>query len=554
MTQLEPHVPTAALPSWLQHAFAERGFTTLTPIQQAVLCADADHRDLRMASATGSGKTVAMGLALAKCVEDAVQTSDAPSDTRAASPAVLVIAPTRELAAQLETELRWLYQPVNADVALVRGGGSYPQEIRSLRNQPTVVVGTPGRLMDHLERGTLNLGRVAAAVLDEADQLLDLGFRRELDTLLGSCPPERRTLLVSATFGRAVQKLADTHQKSALWVQGTPIDKPCAGIDHVAHVVPRGVHQAALINVLLNAEDGRTLVFVDRRVQAAETAEMLSSRGFDVAALSGDMAPAERVRTLERFRKGRLRVLVATDVAARGLDVDDVRTVVHAFPPRDPEALIHRSGRTGRAGQSGTSVHLVEPRDRTKLRRLFRSARIEPRWVTVPSANDVHQRLDERLSARLTERLANTSTPRAQAVAQQLLENEAPEVVVAHLVDCLLEQSTRAEEIPKELPRQREAAKSHTSGFTAFEVNWGSGEGATPQRLLAMVCRRGGIEKADVGSIRVSKRSSRVDVAAPVAARFARACARPDRRDRHVRIRATRPERRSRKKAPAGMH
>ena len=318
-------------------ALRDKGFERLTPVQEAVLEPELDGRDLRISSQTGSGKTVAIGLAVRGIVADATEPG----------PRVIVITPVRELARQVEEELRWLYAPVGARVISVTGGSGYRDELRALRTRPAVVVGTPGRLRDHLERKSLDAARVAAVVLDEADRMLDMGFREEVEAILSATPEGRRTHLVSATFPREVKALADRFQNDPAIIQGTPLGAANQDIEHIIHLVQPDERLHALVNLLLLTPGAHTLIFARTRADVAEIADHLGEAGFVIGMLSGEMEQAERNRALAAFKAGRLDALVATDVAARGIDVVDIARVIHAEPPGDADAYTHRSGPMG---------------------------------------------------------------------------------------------------------------------------------------------------------------------------------------------------------------
>ena len=332
-------------PLGLADVLRARGFEQLTPIQAAVLDPANDGRDLRISSQTGSGKTVAIGFVLAPSVEGHVAVRN-----EEARPQALLVAPTRELASQLARELGWLYKGWKKGVVGVTGGASYDDELRQLRRGPAVVVGTPGRLLDHLRRGSLKLDTLGTLVLDEADEMLDMGFEEELDAILAFAPAERRSHLVSATFGPRVMRIADRLQRDAVSLHGTPLGAANSDIDHVVMLVEPARRADALVNVLLRHPEDKTLVFVRTRIDTQELASVLSGAGFAARALSGEMTHRERTKTFDEFRSGTVRVLVATDVAARGLDVSDIARVVQVDPPENADVFTHRGGRTGRAG------------------------------------------------------------------------------------------------------------------------------------------------------------------------------------------------------------
>jgi ATP-dependent RNA helicase DeaD len=416
----------ASVPASLQPALRRRGFSSLTAVQAAVLAADDGSRDLRLSSQTGSGKTVAIGLALARGVLPLAGNR----------PTTLVIAPTRELAAQVREELAWLFADFSGvRIGVVTGGTNISRERQQLQRGATVLVGTPGRLLDHVRNGALDLSAVRQLVLDEADQMLDLGFKDELDAILAELPPSRRTHLVSATFPQAVKALADRFQKNALLVAGTPVGQTHADIEHVAMKVGAREHYAVLVNLLLLAGLERTLVFVRTREDTSALADKLAGDGFLALPIHGDLAQAQRTRTLQAFRRGSIHTLIATDVAARGLDITDVTTVVHFDPPIDAETYVHRSGRTGRAGQKGRSYMLVVKSRANFVQRLYREARVNPRWEACPGAEEVRGVQLQRAGERAMAILADASPgPDQRAIAARLLEGRDAETVVAALL------------------------------------------------------------------------------------------------------------------------
>jgi ATP-dependent RNA helicase DeaD len=283
----------------------------------------------------------------------AVVSDDAWNPRQPNGPDALVITPTRELAGQVQDELGWLFAGVRGiDATCVTGGTNIGAERRALARNPRIVVGTPGRLLDHIRNGALDVTRVMQLVLDEADQMLDMGFRDELEAILESMPDTRNTHLVSATFPPAVRRLTERYQRDPIHVEGSALGTANTDIEHVGHLIHGNDRYAAIVNLLLLAESQRTLIFVNTRIECATLAEKLAGDGFSALPLSGELAQAQRTRTLSAFRAGTVTVLVATDVAARGLDVPDVATILHAGLPIDGEVYTHRSGRTGRAGQT----------------------------------------------------------------------------------------------------------------------------------------------------------------------------------------------------------
>lgn len=414
----------------LLESLSRRGIEELTPVQSKVLEPQLRDSDLRITSQTGSGKTVAIGFTLRECLEANLSVSP-----RERLPCVLIVVPTRELAKQVRDELGWLYAPYGLRLACVTGGASYSEERRSLAMAPSIVVGTPGRLVDHIKRGSVNTSALHTVVLDEADRMLDLGFAEDLETIFTACGSRKRTHLVSATLAPEVLKLATKFQSNPRTVQGTRPGETHADIEHLVHLVPSHRRIDALINVLLAQPDERTLVFVRTRAEVAGIAEELQGAGFRVAALSGDMEQPARDRALLAFREDRVRVLVATDVAARGIDIQGMTRVIHLEPPTDPDSYTHRSGRTGRAGQKGASILFVAPERQQFARRILAQAQVRAKLMPLPDLESLRRAADERTRVRLADALEKSALePRRQWIAEQLLLEQDPVRVVAMLI------------------------------------------------------------------------------------------------------------------------
>jgi ATP-dependent RNA helicase DeaD len=557
----------AVLGPGLASALAKKGYTELTAIQEAILAPELHGRDLRITSQTGSGKTVALGFAL----REQVVGDCSATDKGIARPRALVVTPTRELARQVEEELGWLYAPLGLLIITTTGGASARDERRALARGPAVVVATPGRLLDHLTRGSIDTSQVAAVVLDEADRMLDLGFRDDLKAILAHAPVGHRTHLMSATFPREVRALADSVQEDAVHVEGTRLGAANVDIDHRIHLVDSHERVNAIINLLLATPDAQTLVFGRTRADVAKFARELSQAKFSVGSLSGEMDQTARNRALAAFRKGDLRVLVATDVAARGIDVQDIAYVIHAEPPTDPDSYTHRSGRTGRAGKKGTSSVLVTLAGLRQAKSLLDRAHVSYRIEPIPSADEIRKGMDERLVTELSASDANGEPAVAidgptRALAERLATDPNVAQILARLLFRLRStgptepRALRRIVPPPDRPRDAPAArpwaphaKASASGpgparapsrnedrarlWVPFQISWGSEHGADARRLMAIVCRRGNIRGSDVGAIRVGARSSTVEVAASVAQAFGEAALAPDPRDPRVRIR-----------------
>jgi len=539
-TQLQDRVGPA-----LARALEQKGYLTLTPVQEAVLAPELAGRDVRLSSQTGSGKTVAIGLLLRETVERHAAREEDRSPPRA-----LIVTPTRELAKQVELELTWLLAPYSVRVVSLTGGASYRDERRALAASPGVVVGTPGRLLDHLEKGALDPSGLECVVLDEADRMLDLGFRDDILAIFARAPSGRRTHLVSATFPREVQALADSVQEEPREVFGTPLGAANLDIEHVVHLVEARERFDSLVNLLLAHPDEQMLVFARTRADVAGITSELLQAGFVVSSLSGEMEQAERNRALAAFRTGRYRALIATDVAARGIDVAGISRVVHYEPPADRDSYTHRSGRTGRAGRKGTSSVLVTPAGLARTLSLLSRLGIEPRFEPVPGPAEIRELAGARSFDDLVADDAEDAAgfePSTWSLAKRLAAHPTVARVIARL---LVRSGQLGPTKPRELhpPEPRGFGKkgpragsrdsrTSTQDWVSFEVSFGAKHGADARRLLALSCRRGRIRGAEVGAIRIFPEHSLLDVDAKVAEDFAERAMRPDPREPHVRFR-----------------
>jgi ATP-dependent RNA helicase DeaD len=373
----EPGFDQLGLPPGLLAAVRSAGFVTPTPIQAAAIPALLRGRDVVGLAPTGTGKTAAFALPILAEVR--------PDDRQVQA---LVLTPTRELALQVATAIERLADD-GVRVAAIYGGAPIGPQVGALRRGCQIVVGTPGRIIDHQGRGTLDLGAVSTVVLDEADEMLRMGFAEDIDLILTALPATRRTALFSATMPPAIRAIAARHLNHPLDVR---VDAPTMAASSVTQqyaVVPAPERTPALVRVLSTRDSGATIVFVRTRAGCQELGAELAAQGIAAAAISGDIAQAERERIIERLRDGRLSVLVATDVAARGLDVDRIDHVVNVGVPNDAESYVHRIGRTGRAGRSGLALTLVTPREIGRIRTIERVTGVRMTEVVPPSAADV---------------------------------------------------------------------------------------------------------------------------------------------------------------------
>ena len=513
----------------LGDAIAARGYSAPTSVQAAVLEDEALGRDLIVSAQTGSGKTVAFGLAMAP---ELLAESGTVRPT--ATPLALVIAPTRELAMQVSRELTWLYEPTGARVVTCVGGMDPMRERRALNHGAHIVVGTPGRLRDHLERGALDLTGLAVAVLDEADEMLDMGFREDLEELLDATPEGRRTLLFSATMPKPIVALARRYQGNALRISTADADRGHGDIAYQAMAIAPADIENAVVNLLRFHEAETAILFCATRDNVRHLHSSLTERGFAAVALSGEHSQNERNHALQALRDRRARVCVATDVAARGIDLPGLSLVIHVEVPRDAETLQHRSGRTGRAGQKGTAILLVPYPRRRRVEGMLRGARIPAEWLSPPTADEIRKADNARLLTALLVPVEPSDADRALAV-QLLAERSAEEIALA-LVQAHRTRLPNPEDL---LPGEASAPQGPRAGFESsawFRINVGRHHNADPRWLLPLLCRRGHVSRSEIGAIRIMGNESRFEVPSAIAARFLAAVRRTATEDDGVEI------------------
>jgi ATP-dependent RNA helicase RhlE len=345
---------TLGLSEALLHAVTSQGYTAPTPIQAQAIPAILAGRDLLGAAQTGTGKTAAFTLPLLQRLLD-----DTVADNRRRKPRVLVLVPTRELAAQVADSIRTYGRHVPIRTATVFGGAGMHPQIEALRRGVDMIVATPGRLMDHIERRTVDLSGIQYLVLDEADRMLDMGFIRDIRKIIGMLPAARQNLLFSATFSEDIRALANNLLHDPISIEVAPRNSATEQVTHRVYHVDKGNKRALLAHLIRNGNWGQTLVFTRTKHGADRLARQLGTGGLSIAVIHGNKSQSIRTRALSDFKRNRVQILVATDIAARGLDIDALPHVVNYELPNVPEDYVHRIGRTGRAGYTGEAVSLV---------------------------------------------------------------------------------------------------------------------------------------------------------------------------------------------------
>lgn len=510
---------TTMIPT-LANALAKQGYTDLTPVQEAVTDPALEGQDLLVSAQTGSGKTVGFGLAIGPTI-----LAEDGTFGPAGRPLALIIAPTRELALQVKRELQWLYAGAGVTMASCVGGMDMRDERRALDRGAHVVVATPGRLKDHIMRGSLDMSDIRAIVLDEADEMLDLGFREDLEYILSEAPDNRRTLMFSATVPPMIAKLAKSYQRDAVRVATTAKESQHADIEYRALSVANHDMDAAVINVLRFYDAPNAIVFCNTRASVTRLTTRLSNRGFSVVALSGELTQSERSNALQAMRDGRARVCVATDVAARGIDLPNLELVIHAELPTNAETLLHRSGRTGRAGRKGISAMIVPAKMKRRAQNLLTWGKLQATWALPPTAEEVTARDEERL---LTDPVWSMDfSENEQDFASRLLATHAPEKIAAAYLRLYAGKQSAPEDLsdykdgPAAATKER-APREHKSFGPSrwFSVDVGREGKAEARWLLPMICKAGGITKNEIGAIRIQPNETYIEISEPAVAGF----------------------------------
>lgn len=506
---------------------ASLGYEEPTPIQREAIPQLLEGRDLLGLAATGTGKTAAFALPLLQLIECGGQT-----------PSALVLAPTRELAVQVAQAIHRYGKDVGVQVLPMYGGQSFQQQLKVLKRGVDVVVATPGRALDHLRRGTLRLQGLKVLVLDEADEMLDMGFAEDIEAILAEAPANRQTVLFSATLAPRIEAIARKHLRDPVEVRIAAEGETEDGLPLVrqtAYLVRRPHKLAALGRILdLEAPDA-ALIFCRTRNEVDELVEALNGRGYRSEALHGGMSQEERDRVMKKLRSETVDLVVATDVAARGLDVSHLTHVVNFDVPSAPKSYVHRIGRVGRAGREGVAITLAEPREHVLLRNIEQVTKQKITIASVPTVADLRARRMELTRAAVRESIMEGGLEHFRVVVEALSDEFDLYDIALGAVKMGHESTvTGAEdddqEIPEEKPFREKGrgesgpaggtrGKARLSGATRIFVGAGRGAGIRPQDLVGAIVGEAGISPHQVGTIQISERFSLVEIQSEVAQR-----------------------------------
>ncbi len=515
-------------------ALDDVGYESPSPIQAQTIPLLLAGRDVLGQAQTGTGKTAAFALPLLSNIDLAQK-----------DPQILVLAPTRELAIQVaEAFQKYAAHMKGFHVLPIYGGQEYRGQIRSLERGVHVVVGTPGRVMDHMRRGTLKLKNLKALVLDEADEMLRMGFIDDVEWILEQTPPKRQIALFSATMPDAVRRIANQHLNEPEHIT-IKVKTTTADTIRQRYWPVSGVHKLDALTRILEAEDfDAMIIFVRTKIATVELAEKLEARGYSAAALNGDIQQNQRERTIEQLKNGKLDILIATDVAARGLDVERISHVLNYDIPNDTESYVHRIGRTGRAGRKGDAILFVAPREKRLLNAIEKATRQKIEMMELPSTENINDQRVARFKQRITDTLATEELGFFyQIIEQYQQEHNVPALEIAAALAQLLQGDTPfflqnkpmkpAKPFDDKPPRDRERGRDRDRGqsrdrkreprtysdepkpgMESYRIEVGNNHNVKPGNIVGAIANEAGIDSQNIGRIKIADDYSIVDLPA----------------------------------------
>lgn len=497
-------------------AVEKLGFTEATPIQEQAIPKMILGLDLIGQAQTGTGKTFAFGIPMVE-----------KTDTSLRQTQGLILTPTRELTNQVYKEIIKLvkFYP-ELRVTTIVGGESYEKQFKELDRKPHIIVATPGRIIDHIDRGTVDLSHITTLTLDEADEMLKMGFQDDIERILQTTPETRQTVLFSATMPAFIKKIAKNYQKNPELIK---IEAKSLTVDRIsqAYFLVKEKEKQSLLERLLDFENPSTaIIFVNTKAGADRITESLQKAGFTADALHGDLKQSQRTYVMNRFRSKQLSILVATDVAARGLDVDDVEIIVNYDLPQQDEIYVHRIGRTGRAGKKGKAFTFVTPLKRRMLAMLAHYTKADIKRLEVPTADDVYKEQLKTFKHKIKTELANEYPNHLEAIKELLVDEGSKDQLLNYLLDSMLPSKKTYETIeiiPEKAPRRSQGERGNDKGrrdskssrvgspargsgqYVDFTLNIGKTDGLTPPTLFKFMEKEYGIFSKNIGDIRHNK-------------------------------------------------
>lgn len=491
-------------------ALSEKGFSEPTDIQRECIPLLLENKlDVIGQARTGTGKTAAFALPILETIDEKDKSTQA-----------LILAPTRELAMQVASEIDSLKGKREISVDAIYGGTSYENQFKKLKKGLQIVVGTPGRIQDHLDRGTLNISKISFAVLDEADEMLDMGFVEDIEKILANSPKDKRMLLFSATMPDPILRLAENFMRDYTVVRIKKQESEEVLTEQYYYDLRESDKMEALCRIIDYSDDFYGIVFCKTKVQCEEIGRKLSERGYNAEALHGDLSQKQREIILQNLRDHKIKILVATDVAARGIDVQELTHVINFTIPQDPEVYIHRIGRTGRAGKKGTAITFVTPSEARKFGFIKRISRMSIEKGTLPSSNDIILKKKERILDKVRASFKEQALE-YEEIAANLLEEEDSFVVVKALLKLLYKNeldksqyhTIRSLEKPQDKKKKAKDDKAiDDCGTTRLFIAMGRKDGLTKRLLANMLIERCRVRDEDIQNIEVMDEFSFINV------------------------------------------
>ena len=511
-------------------ALREKGFEEPTEIQRrAIPLLLKEGTEIVGQAQTGTGKTAAFALPILETVSQNGKVQ------------ALILVPTRELASQVSEEMSSLRGARHLDIAPIYGGASMVQQLKRLKRGTEIVVGTPGRVLDHIRRGSLDLNELEFLVLDEADEMLDMGFIDDIEAVLRAVPDKRRMLLFSATMPPAIMKLAEGFMKNPEIIRTQKKDTAAISTDQIYYEVREADKLEALTRIIDREPDFYGVVFCRTKLQCDEIGQKLHDRGYDAASLHGDLSQREREQILRRMKEHQLSILVATDVAARGLDIQDLTHVINYTIPQDPEIYIHRVGRTGRAGKNGTAITFITPSESRKFAYIRKAARSDIRKEEIPRAEEIIEKKKERIKESILDILEGEAKPEYMELAESVLAGRDSTEAFALLLSSIYKNeldASRYKEIsvaPQKAKREktrrdkREESRNRErydrvkspsmdeGGKTRLFIARGRKDGLTKGMLINILIDQTGVRDEDISDIEINDTSAFVSAPFSVA-------------------------------------
>lgn len=471
----------------------KKGFESPTPIQEkcipALLKGD---RDIIAQAQTGTGKTAAFGIPILERISE-----------KSRNVQVLILAPTRELAIQVAEEINSLKGRKKISVIPIYGGQSITLQLRQLKKGVDIVVGTPGRVLDHLKRGTLKIGHISYLVLDEADEMLNMGFLEEVGAILEQTPDDKRTMLFSATIPNDILRIAKKYMPDYDVIKVKTAQMTVSAVDQIYFEVKKDDKFETLCRIIDIEDEFYGLVFCKTKVDVDTVSHQLQERGYDADALHGDMSQNARERILAKFKKKSITILVATDVAARGLDVNDLTHVINYALPHDPESYVHRIGRTGRAGKAGNAVTFITPSEYRRLQVITKRTKSDIKKAKLPNVQDVIKTKQLRIKTKLENIIQTSPLDIYREMSSELLKNNKPEDVLAALL-----QHSFQDDLDVNNYTEIEDAVVDMKGKTRLFVPRGTLDGLNTKALIKIINEKCNIPPAKIRDVQVLEKFS----------------------------------------------